>query len=179
MTTTAPAALQWDTATTIHYRPDPTETARRREASADPVTSWDALELLSALPIGEPVPEMSLTDNERRRVRHLPAGSVHRDGATITRLAVRPLAVEVAVVAGPPAKAFESATRFAPVCARAVSLDRLPEPKRSMYLSQASFYGVGVVVGGQELLAPVPYRPKRHTPAAWRFVERVYARTLP
>ncbi|WP_053619600.1 hypothetical protein [Nocardiopsis sp. NRRL B-16309] len=166
--------LQWNAATTIHYRPDPVEIARRQDANAAPVTNWSALELLSALPVGEPVPEVALRARERHLIGSLPHGAALRDGATITRLAVRPLAVDVAVVTGPPAKAFNAATSFAPFCARAVHLTRLPDSKRDMYLTQASFYGVGVTVAGEELLAPVPYRPKRHTPAAWRFVELVH-----
>lgn len=166
--------LRWNATTTIHYRPDPVEVARRQEANAGPVTNWSALELLLALPVGQPVPETSLRNRERHLISSLPHGAAHRDGLTITRLAVRPLAVDVAVVTGPPAKAFNAATKFAPFCARAVSLDRLPESKRDMYLTQASFYGVGVIVGGEVLLDPTPHRPVRHTAAGWRFIERVY-----
>ncbi|MFE7128349.1 hypothetical protein [Streptomyces sp. NPDC057617] len=47
-------------------------------------------------------------------------------------------------------------------------------------LNEASFYGVGVLVdslsGVELVLEPRAYRPRRHTAAAWRFIEELYQR---
>lgn len=47
-------------------------------------------------------------------------------------------------------------------------------------LAEADFYGIGVLIDmGDEIemaLEPEPYRPQRHTAAAWRFVEELYQR---
>lgn len=170
---TAPRVLAWTSTTHLHYRLDATEHARRTRAGAGAITSLEDLQTLLQLPVGHPVPLQDLPEDHQERAHHLPTGSVEFPFGHITRLAVRPLAVNLAVVTGPPAKALEAATAFAPFCPRMVQLRRDPGPA---YLTEADFYGVGVTIGTEQLLAPAPHRPRRHTPAGWAFTERVYTR---
>lgn len=166
----------------VFYRFDATEHARRQEISAKPLTALGHLETLLTLPVDMPVPLESLSAKERARVRKLPTGSVGRDHSSISRHAVRPLTVDLVVVrATQPRQGLEAATRFAPYCSRAVFLER-SAPCMDDFLNEASFYEVGVLLNassGPEMpVAPQPHRPKRHTAAAWSFVESLYQRVL-
>ncbi|GAA1766348.1 hypothetical protein [Streptomonospora arabica] len=159
---------------TLYYRFDATEHARRQQTAAAPLTVA-ALETLMSLPLDMGVSLASLTASERARVHQLPAGAATIADGHVTRRAVRPLVVDLAAVSGPPRKALEQASRFAPFCARLAVLAR---PARHMcdYLNEAAFWGVGVAVAGELVLEPSPWRPQRHTVAGWRFVEQVYER---
>lgn len=158
----------------LYYRFDTTEHARRQHAAAAPL-KVAALETLLSLPVDMGVPLASLSASERARVHQLPAGAATIADGQVTRRAVRPLVVDLAAVPGPPRKALEQASRFAPFCARAAVLAR-PARRMCDYLNEAAFWGVGVVVGGELVLEPSPWRPQRHTAAGWRFVEQVYER---
>uniref|UniRef100_UPI003C7BD782 hypothetical protein n=1 Tax=unclassified Streptomyces TaxID=2593676 RepID=UPI003C7BD782 len=164
----------------VFYRFDATEHTRRQRAAMADLTGLGPLETLLTLPVDIPVPLDSLNARDRAAVRRLPAGSVDRDRRTVTRHAVRPLHVDLAVVAAQqPRNALEAATRFAPFCSRAALLRR-PAPRMDDFLNEASFYGVGVLVdsssGIDMVLEPRPYRPRRHTAAAWNFTEELYQR---
>ncbi len=163
---------------TMFYRFDPVEHRRRQSVSAQPLTAMESLEALLELPVGLPIPMESLCPDDRASVRRLPSTAVDREGGSVTRKAVRPLKVELALVRDTrPRQALEAATKFAPFCSRAVLLQR-PAPRMDDYLNEASFYGVGVLLqtpsGIEVPLEPAEYRPKRHTAAAWRFVEKLY-----
>ncbi|MFJ2893082.1 hypothetical protein ACIO53_44355 [Streptomyces sp. NPDC087305] len=138
------------------------------------------LECLLTLPAGVRIPLESLESAARRAVRVLPTGAADREQATVTRRAVRPLRVDLAVVrASGWRQGLERAAQFAPFCRRAMLLDRCPS-RLDELLAEADFYGIGVfLASGHEvelLLEPEEYRPRRHTAAAWWFVEDLYQR---
>ncbi|WP_063748995.1 hypothetical protein [Streptomyces sp. NRRL B-24484] len=165
----------------VLHRIDAAEHARRRTADAERLDGFAALECLLALPVDLPVPVDSLGSRERAVLRRLPRGAAEFDGGTVTRRAVRPLAVDLAVVrAADWRTGLERAGRFAPFCSRAVLLDRLPGPELDAAVMDASFYGIGVLLSGPDgirsVLAPAEYRPQRHTAAAWHFAEGLYER---
>ncbi|MFG3250586.1 hypothetical protein [Streptomyces sp. NPDC048187] len=162
------------------YRLNEDEHGRREEASAARLSKLPDLECLLTLPAGIPMSLQSLDSSARRAVRALPAGAVERDRKTVTRRAVRPLHVDLAVVrASGGRQGLERAGRFAPFCRRAMLLDRRPA-RLNEVLTEANFYGIGVfVTSGADielLLEPEEYRPPRHTAAAWGFVEDLYQR---
>ncbi|SDT15120.1 hypothetical protein SAMN05216371_1406 [Streptomyces sp. TLI_053] len=163
----------------VACRVDEVEHGRRQTACADRLDSIPMLERLLCLPVGIPVPMASLSDPAV--VGGLPQGAVHRDGDMVTRLAVRPLAVDIAVVRVVGWRnGLERAGRFAPFCCRAVLVDEGPQMGEEGVLAEAAFYGIGVLVRGPEgirtALEPEVYRPQRYTVAAWHFVEELYAR---
>lgn len=162
----------------ICYRFDDREHARRQIAGTGVIRSADVLELLLGLPIALPVPVAALTGRERAALKLVPPGAVARSDGHVTRHAVAPVAVELAlVVARSWRTGLEVAGRFAPFCARAMVLRRRPANLAEMQL-QAGFYGVGVIVvddlGTEVLVGPVPFQRLRFTAAGWRFLEEVY-----
>jgi hypothetical protein len=162
----------------ICYQFDDGEHARRRRASAGAVSSADVLELLLDLPIAMPVPVASLTRRECAALRLAPRGAVSVCDGQVTRHAVAPVTVELALVA---ARAWRdglaAAGRFTPFCARAMMLRRRPSDLAEVQL-EAGFYGVGVIVVDDEstevLVEPAPFQRFRFTAAGWRFLEDVY-----
>ncbi len=166
--------------TLCFYRLDEVEHPRRERVSAARLDCLGALEMLLTLPAGVPVPMASLDRQGRRKVQTLPAGSVVRDAETVTRQAVRPLRVDLAVVhAANWRKGLERAGRIAPFCRRAMVLDQRPAHWQEA-LMESDFYGVGIFVGsGDDLemvLEPREHRPPRHTAAAWWYIEELYQR---
>ncbi len=160
----------------VCYRLDEAETERRRRAGAGAIISADVLELLLGLPVGMPVPVTSLTRREEGALKVAPPGAVSIRDGQVTRRAVAPLTVELAVVAGRSWRhGLEKAGRFAPFCARAAVLGRRPRDLAEAQL-QAGFYGVGVIdaQSAEVLVAPAPFRRSRWTVAGWRFLEAVY-----
>jgi hypothetical protein len=157
---------------------DPVEDARRRAAGLGAVTDMAALTLLLTLPEGFPVPVASLSARDRRTLRRVPAGVVEVSGGEVVRLAVKPLRAVLATVSGTCSEtALGKASSFAPFCARRV-LTRV-RPVMPETLIEFDFYGVGITHraadGSEEtLVEPRPWRPMRHTPASWRFVEEAY-----
>ncbi|MFJ8637482.1 hypothetical protein [Streptomyces sp. NPDC093568] len=171
------ASLQGTEALFFH-RLDATEHARRQEVAAERLDRMAVLETLLTLPVGIPVPLASLDAGQRRAVRALPAGAADRDRTTVTRRAVRPVRVDLAVVrVGGGRQGLRGAGRFAPFCRRAMLLTRRPAHLEEL-LAEADFYGIGVFLatehGVEMMLAPEEYRPERHTAAAWCFVEELY-----
>lgn len=162
----------------ICYRLDEVEHTRRLHAEAGALASADVLELLLGLPVGMPVPLTSLTGRERDALRSAPAGSVVVHGAQVTRHAVAPVAVELALVGARTWRhGLEVAGRFTPFCARAMVLSDHPADLDQLRV-QADFYGVGVIVSTEQitevLVEPTPFRRVRFTGAGWQFLERVY-----
>lgn len=164
----------------FHYRMDCAEHERRSSVGAARLDRMHPLETLLRLPVGLPVPLSALAQRERRAVCALPAGAADRDRVTVTRRAVRPLHVDLAVVRATGWKrGLEEAGRFAPYCRRAMLLTRRPA-RMSEALVEANFYGIGVFLALHDevemVLEPGDYRPLRHTAAAWWFVEELYQR---
>ncbi|WP_035850989.1 hypothetical protein [Kitasatospora azatica] len=159
------------------------EHQRREAAAAEPVNSMGALQVLHALPAGLPVPLETLTRPEQAEVRRLPSGAARVTARTVTRSAVRPLAVDLAVARATRTRhPLEAAGQFAPFCRRAILLKQPPVRHDDLVL-EAALYGIGVLAqdrgGIRLLLAPAEHRPQRHTAAAWHFVEDLYERLSP
>ncbi|MGQ4374789.1 hypothetical protein ACN6K9_001660 [Streptomyces sp. SAS_267] len=176
-TQTQVASLQGVEALFFH-RLDAAEHARRKHAGAARLDRIAALETLLALPVDIPVLLTQLDAGQRRAVRALPAGCADRDRTTVTRRAVRPASIDLAVVrASGWRQGLRDAGRFAPFCRRAMLLTRQPS-QMDEALAEADFYGIGVFLtrgdGVEMMLEPAPYRPARHTAAAWCFVEELY-----
>lgn len=160
---------------------DVAEHERRQTATLGGITSYAVLDLLMQLPIGFPVPVGALAVNEQRLLRRMPTGVMHVDSvhgrpAHVTRLAVKPAVVEVAVVEGRlNAETLGRATGFAPFCRRSILAPVRPSVNR---LAEADYWGVGVTLDcgddREVLVEPQPWRPMRHTAAGWLFAERAY-----
>ena len=177
---TAHVVNLWGSEVLLFRRLDRREHDRRRGACAGRLDAIGHLETLMALPVDLPVPLRSLEPELRKKIRMLPAGAVELDRRQVTRRAVRPMRPELAVVkAAGWRDGLEKAGRFAPVCRRAMLLEREPGGLDEL-LIEASYYGIGVLVprdGGLEMAgAPEGFRPARHTAAAWLPVEEIYQR---
>lgn len=159
------------------------ERDRRRRAHAKPLTSRDALSLLMGLPHGARIPLSALTAREQELLRFVPHGAATVDFGYITRHAVKPLTVHLAVVPPQaPCRAINRASQYGPFCARGMLLAR---PLRDDFvLYEADCWGIGVAApdpaAGQPVMLhrPKPWIPRRHTAAHWAFIERVYQRHL-
>jgi len=161
------------------------EHERRQTASLDGITSPAVLDLLMQLPVGFPVPVGALEVRDQGLLRKVPAGVVHVDyrhgrPAHVTRMAVKPATVDLAVVEGRlNDTTLGRATGFAPFCRRMILTPTRPSADR---LIEADFWGVGVALdrsGDHEVLVdPKPWQPMRHTAAGWVFIERVYGQVL-
>ncbi|WNO70158.1 hypothetical protein [Streptomyces sp. AM8-1-1] len=165
----------------IFYRPDDRECARRMSTSAGRLDNIGVLQTLLELPVGLPVERTTLPQRLQAGIRRLPVGAADLDRSQVVRRAVRPLAVDLAVVRAATAgwrDGLRRASRFAPFCRRALFLDAFPAAREDL-LMEAAFYGVGVLVrtgteGTVMALEPRLYRPQRHTPAAWCFTEEIH-----
>lgn len=166
----------------VFYRLDRVEHERRTAAQAGWLDSFRPLEVLMNLPVGETVPRSSLSPALRTEIRRLPQGSAAVDRASVTRLAVRPLRVELIVTRATTfRRGLNEASQFAPFSRRAMLLERAPQ-NLDEALFEADFYGVGVMVsdgsgGVRMLLEPAQWRAIRHTTAGWCFAEEVYRKT--
>ena len=163
----------------VFYRLDRAEHDRRTAAQAGRLDDFRPLETLMNLPVGHPVPRSSLSPALRPEIRRLPKGAAAVDRLTVTRLAVRPLRVNLVVAhATSFRRGLDAASQFAPFSRRAMLLERVPR-NMDEKLFEADFYGVGVLVsdkndGVRMLLEPAQWRAIRHTTAGWRFAEEVY-----
>jgi hypothetical protein len=162
----------------LRFRLVPDEDNRRRLAHLEAIRSPEVLELLLGLPAGFPVPIGSLTALERSALRLAPPGAVTVNAGWVTRQAIYPLVVDLAVIAARGWRTgLEIAGRFAPFCSRVMLLRQRPHDTASLRM-QADFYGIGVAVAdGADvtvLVAPRPFRRQRFTAAGWQFLEEVY-----
>jgi len=162
----------------LRFRLDLVEDDRRRRAHSGAIRSPEVLDLLLGLPVGVPVPIGSLTPSERSALRVAPPGVVTVDAACVTRQAVYPLAVDLAVVASRGWRTgLEVVGRFAPFCARVMLLRQWPDDAENLRM-QADFYGIGVVIAHgtdvEILVAPHLFQRRRFTAAGWQFIEEVY-----
>lgn len=111
-----------------------------------------------------------------------PCGVLDLALGIVTRHAVRPCRVDLATVHATCTRdSIARASNYAPICTRAVVTPT--PPRRNYLLSEADFWGIGVFLDHghgdlETLVPPEPWRPKRHTPAAWRFAETAYASYL-
>jgi hypothetical protein len=174
---------------TLHLTIDPTEHQRRQQAGMRLVTGhgFGGLDHLMALPAGLPVPLNTLDKHQRAYVRRAPAAICTTHDRHVTRHAVRPCRIDLATVHYDALykMALDSASRFAPMCARQVVVKRLPKRPfdRIDKICEFDFYGIGIVLENPDgsletVLEPRPWRPMRHTPAAWYFAEQAYGSYL-
>lgn len=159
------------------------EHQRRQKARAKPLTNRNALSLLMALPHGARIPLDSLTEREQELLRFVPHGAATVDFGHITRLAVKPLTVHLAVVPPQaPRRGINRASQYGPFCARGMLLNR--PPRDELFLHEADWLGIGVAATDPAtdqptmLHRPKPWVPQRHTPAHWAFTERIYQQHL-
>jgi len=166
---------------------DHAEHHRRQAAGLGTVTchGFGGLDILMALPHGLPVALTDLTKPQQQYVRRAPAGICTIADGMVTRHAMRPCRVTMATIhANSPTRgAMDSASRFAPFCARQVIAARPPSPRSPERPLEYGFYGIGLLLEHENseletLVPPRPWRPLRHTPAAWWFAERAYAQFL-
>ncbi|WP_435606650.1 hypothetical protein [Streptomyces ardesiacus] len=168
---------------------DHTEHTRRQAAGLQLVVGhgFGGLDHLMALPHEMPVPLNTLDKYQRAYVRRAPAAICSIRDGHVTRHAVRPCRILMATVRYNTTYklALDSASRFAPMCARQVIVKRLDKNAfhRISRLAEFDFYGIGVLLehadGGLEtVVEPRPWVPKRHTPAAWWFAEQAYGSYL-
>lgn len=187
-TVAVPSFSGYDGAT-LHLAIDQTEHQRRQQAGMRLVIGhgFGGLDHLMALPHELPVPLDTLDKHQRAYVRKAPAGICTVQDGHVTRHAVRPCRIMLATVHYDALykMALNSASRFAPMCARQVVVKRLPKNAfdRIDKISEFDFYGIGIVLenldGTREtVLEPRPWRAKRHTPAAWYFAEQAYGSYL-
>lgn len=167
----------------VFHRLDHAERNRRTAAQAGWLDDFRPLEVLMNLPAGFPVQCAFLEPALRPEIRRLPRGAAVVDKSNVTRLAVRPLRVDLIVVRARGWKSgLNGASQFAPFSRRAMLLERVPKDVDEK-LFEASFYGIGVLVAGGDggvriLLEPSEWRAIRHTTAAWRFAEEVYRKIV-
>jgi hypothetical protein len=183
---TAPSPRGYPGAT-LHLDIDPAEHHRRQEAGIGVITGhgFGGLDVLMELPHGLPVPVAELTEHQQAYVRRAPSGICTVADGQVTRHAGRPCRVVLATVRAKSASklALDSASRFAPFCARQVVIAQPPSLRMPERLLEFGFYGIGVTLehaGGEleTLVVPRPWRPMRHTPAGWWFAEEAYAAWL-
>jgi hypothetical protein len=111
----------------LHIALDPIEHERRQVEGLGGITSYQQLDTLMGLPVGESVPIGSIAWGERPALRKLPRGAVHLTRTHVTRLAVRPCRVHRAVLAGTTTRRnLDRASRFAPFCARQLLIPAAP-----------------------------------------------------
>ncbi|MFG2276719.1 hypothetical protein ACGFNY_44045 [Streptomyces chartreusis] len=174
---------------TLHLAIDQAEHQRRQKAGLRLATGhgFGGLDHLMALPHGLPVPLNTLDKRQRAYVRRAPAGICTIHDEHVTRHATRPCRITLATVRYDALykMALDSASRFAPMCARQVIVKRLSKNAfdRINDISEFDFYGIGIVLehpdGSLEtVLEPRAWQPKRHTPAAWFFAEQAYGSYL-
>jgi hypothetical protein len=154
---------------------------RRRACGLTEISDRDSLRLLSDLPHGEPVRIADLNDRERTCLQHLPEGTVIIEGGLLTRLALPPVRIQLAVVSDKdPDRGLDRASKFAPFSPRFLVLTRVPDDLAGVEV-EARFYGIGLAVVERDALHMVT-EPQvvRHRigPVTWRICEEAYASYL-
>jgi hypothetical protein len=157
------------------------EHRRRRSARLTAICDRDCLRLLSHLPHGEAVRVADLTDLERRALRRLPQGVAEIAGRRVTRLAIPPVTIKLAIVVDDVLdRGLDSASRFAPFAPRLLVLTRPPDDLACAQV-EARFYGIGLAMARADGVVTVadPEPAKRSDgPVTWRVREEAYAALL-
>lgn len=157
---------------------DENEHRRRRATALTTICDRDALRLLSRLPHGEAVRLADLTDVERRGLRRLPRTVVQVSAGRVTRLALPPVTLRLAIVIDDILdRGLDRASRFAPFAPRLLILTGAAD-ELAFAEVEARFYGIGLAVArtdGLVMLAdPEPSRMAAG-PVTWRVREEAYA----
>ena len=102
------------------------------------------MRLLSRLPHGEAVRTADLTETERRDLCLLPRGAADIAAGTVTRLALPPVAIRLAIVTDDVVdRGLDRASRFAPFAPRLLVLTG-PTDDLAFAEAEARFYGIGL-----------------------------------
>lgn len=157
------------------------EHRRRRAAGLTSVCDRDSLRLLSRLPHGEAVRVADLTDLERRGLRRLPRSAADVADGRVTRLAIPPVIIRLAVVVDDVLdRGLDRASKFAPFAPRLLVLTG-PTDDPAFAQAEARFYGIGLATAGADGVAmladPEPGR-RSAGPVTWRIREEAYAAFL-
>ncbi|MGW1130473.1 hypothetical protein [Streptomyces griseoluteus] len=115
-------------------------------------------------------------------LKSLPKGAVVRRDGLITRQATQPVHIDMVFVPGRSwESAMERAERFTPFTARSVLVDGVLR-RRDEAVMRADFYGIGLFLtqgdAVEVVVPPSPFVRRRHTVAAWKFLEEIH-RQLP
>ncbi|MEO6086649.1 MAG: hypothetical protein ABIQ18_26400 [Umezawaea sp.] len=169
------------TATIVHRR-NVFEHERRRSAGLTDLRSMELLDVLMDLPADVAVPRRSMSRAVLRVLHRAPAGVVHIDGDSVTRLVSPAVTPVLAVVyASRWRDGLERASEFASYIPRMFVVSETP-PNATEALAEASFYGIGVAVGPRSapttVLEPEPLPDWQPTTAWWWFCEQVYRFTI-
>jgi len=168
------------TATIVHRRDDVEHERRRLMGLAD-VKSMELLDVLMDLPHEVAVTRSSLSPAVLRVLQRAPAGVVHIDSTSVTRL-ISPAVIPVLAVvyASRWRDGLERASEFASYIPRMFVVPEAP-PNSEEALAEASWYGVGVAVGPRSaptmVLEPEPLSDWQPTTGWWWFCEQVYRHT--
>jgi hypothetical protein len=156
---------------------DEDEHQRRGAAGLTTICDRDTLRLLSRLPHGEAIRLADLTETERRGVRSLPGGLAHVSAGRVTRLALPPVSVSLAIVIDDVLdRGLDRASRFAPFAPRLLILTGA-DGEPAFAEVEAGFYGIGLAVPGADGLVMLadPAPPRRTAgPVTWRLREEAY-----
>lgn len=160
---------------------DEHEHRRRRAAGLTTLCDRDSLRLLSRLPHGEAVRVGDLTDVERGGLRRLPRGVAEVSGGRLTRLAIPPVTIRLAIVTDAVLdRGLDRASRFAPFAPRLLVLTGPPDDLAYAQV-EARFYGIGLAMTGADglvmLAEPEPAR-RSAGPVTWQVREEAYAAFL-
>lgn len=161
-------------AATAHIERVDDEIARRAEHGLQAVTDRELLRVLFTLPADYPVPRHDLDARQFGRLRRAPAGVCDLDRQDVTRRLVPAIRVHgVTVTAAPTLSQLRAASVLAPFAQLTLQLTGTDAPYE--LVERAAHLGIGLISPhGRLLLAPRPFRPQRHTPARWLFLERTF-----
>lgn len=171
-------SVPWGPGITVFFDPVLDELQRREAVSLAGVPDRGLLRALFELPSDLPVLRNSLTTVQIRCLRRAPAGVCEMGRHKVVRQLVPAVRLKhVTLQSGPSVSAIHQLSQYAPFMSRTLvsSRDRVAAP----VLAEAQRLGVGVcTVDGRPLIDAMPFRPSRHTPAAWHFTEEVTNRLL-
>jgi hypothetical protein len=160
---------------------DEHEHQRRREIGLTTICDRDCLRVLSYLPHGEAVPLAGLTNAERRVLPRLPPGVAEVTGGRVTRLALPPVTIRLAIVVDDVLdRGLDRASKFAPFAPRLLVLSG-PTDDLAYAQVEARFYGIGLATAGAgDVVMQADPEPPRRTvgPVTWKVREEAYAAFL-
>lgn len=159
---------------------DAAEVTRRQDSAVSYLDDRDLLRALHKLPMGEPVARFTIPAPECEIISAAPRGVITDDGTWVTRLVGPPVRVQAAVVVDSQwSRGLDRASTFAGLCPRLLLLTAGSDRLDPIDLTEAEFYGIGVVdaTGSERLdvLAQPDLTPKPFGPVSWRLAEQVFA----
>lgn len=165
-------------AVTAEVVPVMDEWSRRQQAGLTGVADRSVLRVLFGLPSDVPVDRQTLTAGQVRVLRRAPVGVCALQRQTVTRLLVPAVRVHSVTLESTPCRgALRDLSQFAPFAPQALVSTR--ENVSDSLVAEAVMLGIGVRTRSGRVLCEAAWRrPRRHTPAAWLFVEMVTQQVL-